>query len=304
VATADRQQPQVPLRAYLTGPFQRGRSQVRDALIHAGLEIASMEDVSAGTSWDAGQRIDSAIAAADLVVAVLTTKASNANTFVELGIAHALGKPLLLVVPPGVKLPQSLTSALVVRPEDDPDRAVTFALAQWLASSQRPGAVHGEGGAAQGAPLGDKAAGYLERLTELEMSAAPEPALVALIADALRAAGATVAGPAIDDPTFDLGLWADELEPITGNPVVVEVKRAIRGVAQLDKALRQIAGYLDASSARAALLVHGREDLSLELRARAPAGVSVVSARSLIERLRDARLGEVLAELGGLRWRY
>jgi hypothetical protein len=272
--------------------------------MQAGLEVVSLEDLSRVESWDAGERIDNAIAAADLVVAVLSTEASNANTFVELGAAQARRKPLLLVVPAGVKLPQSLSTALVVRPEDDPGRAVDFALAQWGASSRLSRPVHRGGHPVHGAPLGNRTAEYLERLTELETNDAPETALIALIADALRSAGATVAGPAIDDPSFDLGLWADELEPITGNPVVVEVKRAIRGRAQLDQALRQIAGYLDVSSARAALLVYGRGDLSPELSAHAPAGVSVVSARSLLERLRDAPLSEVLADLGGFRWRY
>jgi hypothetical protein len=292
------------LRALVIGG-PRLREPIASALRAAGATVVMWEDAPAP-----GLRVDEmfrrVLPEVDVVIALLERESSNGNVFYELGLASGFGKPVLLVVPPGAKVPTDLAGALTVRPGDKPEEAVTFALAHWLRSAAHSQAPRWPPVAR--ATLGPEADRLRDRLAEFDAigGGGREVDLISIIADTLRGIGATVGGPEVGQPRFDLGVWVDELESLTGNPLVVEVKRSLSTQDELDIALTQIRRYLSDIPARAALLVHGGRELPAPLRdsVRSDAPVAVLSARTLIDELELMPLGEVLTRAGLSRYRY
>lgn len=120
-----------------------------------------------------------------------------------------------------------------------------------------------------------------------------------IVADALRSSGADIVSKARDsDVHADFAVWSDVLEPFVGNPLLVEVKARFRSNADVIRAARQLASYVDASGCRWALLLHGE---GLDRSARPwdayPPNILVLSLRSLLDSLRTRAFAEVVRDL-------
>jgi hypothetical protein len=88
----------VSKRVFVLMPFHDGLKDLWNFGIRQPCEKLGWRCIRADDKYDLGlivQKIQSEISAADLVIAELTEK--NANVFYELGFAHALGKPTILL---------------------------------------------------------------------------------------------------------------------------------------------------------------------------------------------------------------
>jgi hypothetical protein len=233
-----------------------------------------------------------AIAQADLVICILSGEDVATNAAVEAGIALGLDKPVVVVAGEGVQLPTDLAGLLTVRADvnDVADlEAIAFALdqagerPQERAVSQRPPRPSGR-------PLGAHADRLLDRAWSL--SDQPEQGAQALLEEAIELSGAAAVKSALPDQGFDLGVWADDLDAVAGNPLLIEVKNRIseHAVRQVLLRLHQVPG------ARLGLLVH--------LDAASPSEVPglnypilAICLTELLERMRTRSFAQVVRDL-------
>jgi hypothetical protein len=110
------------------------------------------------------QSVHQAIATADRVLVVLAGEAASLNSVFEAGMAAALGKPLIIVADPQVRVPTDLAGFLTVRARPDDLDAINFALDQAegrIATSTRPAPATGHALGPRADQLLDRAASIL-----------------------------------------------------------------------------------------------------------------------------------------------
>jgi len=84
-------------RSLVIAPFDAAGARVLDAVRRAleelGVEVSRFDNISAGASW--ANAITDAVKSSDFLVVDVTRQ--NPNVFYELGFAHALRKPTILI---------------------------------------------------------------------------------------------------------------------------------------------------------------------------------------------------------------
>ena len=85
-------------RSLVIAPFDAAGARVldavRSALEHIGVEVFRLDNIAAGALW--ANAITDAVRSSDFLVVDVTRQ--NPNVFYELGFAHALRKPTILLV--------------------------------------------------------------------------------------------------------------------------------------------------------------------------------------------------------------
>ena len=220
----------------------------RDLVTILGSEVAKSADVS-------GKNILNSIVSSDYMIAVLRSGAENTNVYYEIGLAHGLGKRTLIFASPEIK--QSVTklkSSLYIRLEINNEDSVAFVIDQILGEPEIelnfPGISVG-----RNKPIGKLAEELLSDLNNPDSTwgAHPENAVV-------RALGTSGVNALVKSKYWDYGadiaVWADELENIIGNPLLVEVKQTISGTTSITRLSNQLESYLDHSNAEYLLLLY------------------------------------------------
>jgi Holliday junction resolvase-like predicted endonuclease len=286
-----------PLRAFIAAPASQDLSTLNKELTKRGVVAFTAYDLAPATG-SLLSNIEQAIQDADIVIAVIPAGLS-ANVFFELGLAHALRKPLLILVSPKYgQLPSDLTGTFYLRTDPQNAEAIAFALDQCLGRvdkpTSRPPRLPKEG-----SPLGDEADKYIERITR-EGARLRGRELEDLVADILRAAGVEALTQSLQlDHGADIVVWSDALQPLAGNPLLVEVKSTIRGKSQLLQAAKQVERYRLQSGSGLALLVVNEALVSLD---EAPflGGVLAITLKDLIEQLRSKTFADMVRQLRNL----
>jgi hypothetical protein len=128
-----------------------------EALVPHQLEVA-------GRDWS--EILKDHFRRAELVVGVLPAGAAE-NVCYEVGLAHGLGKRVLLVVAPERRdLPFDLLSLVLVRSSPENSDALNFAIEQ-LANAPPPSTRVSSSASPRSSPLGQDVSTWLQRLAEL-----------------------------------------------------------------------------------------------------------------------------------------
>ena len=217
------------IRAFIAAPAGASLEALRDELCKKNVQAFTAYDLSP-SSVSIATHVEDAIKASDLMIAVVPKEASP-NIFFELGIAHALKKPVLVLVSPKYGLlPSDIAGYLYLRIDPDNRIALSIALDQLLTQLDKP-TRRPKKKKPQDISLGNDASRFLSELSKKELTGYELENLVAKI---LRSAGAeTVIESQHRDIGADIAFWADSLEPIAGNPILVEVKKSIRSKTRI-----------------------------------------------------------------------
>ena len=229
------------------------------------------------------------------MIAIVPEDASP-NVFFELGLAHALKKPLLVLISPSFgRLPSDLSNTLYVRTDLKNREPLAFALDQCLGRIEKP-AGRAQKLLQEGAPLGDEATRFLSALRQKGYRISGQE-LEGLVAEVFRAAGVeAVIESNAPDAGADIAIWSDALQLIAGNPILVEVKGRLRSQKDLVRALEQTERYRERSGAKLAILVF---NATLAALSALPftGSVLAVAIADLVEHLRTKTLAETIREL-------
>ncbi len=248
-----------PLNCFIS--FSMASSDIADQLAELlrGLGVETYRaDLLPGGEF--GREILTSLRAADFVCLIMAEASPSPNVAFEAGLTIGLGKPVLVLVT-GAELPFDLLQNLqVVRvaggdlapAERDIARFVRHVRPKVGATLRPPSS----------APSLHWAAAELTRIRESKGSAQREKKLVDLVARVFETSGSEVLREGQEDdarPRIDLLVWSDPLVAELGGPLIVECKYYGGGsgsvLVNARHAFRQLAGYVEQSSARLGLLI-------------------------------------------------
>ena len=201
---------------YVAAPTQFSRRKLEAAIREAGFEPVDATDFQ-GAGRSASEAVLATLKRVDAVVGVLSPSES-ANVLIELGMAVALGKRVI-VLGEVKRQPPQLAEAVWLRAAPDDYEPVRFALShlEEACLTKKPSVRRRRSSQA----------------TSLEVAPTPaeafnnERSLIAFLADIFESAGGIAIGRETPNDRFDLGLWSDDASWVVGNPIMVEVKTKI-----------------------------------------------------------------------------
>lgn len=283
--------PRPSARWFVSAPARTDVRRLLARLQRRGIEPFVLSDVAL-LGVDLRTSIEAAISAADRVLIVISSNAESANQMFEAGLALGLGKPVVLLAESAATVPAGLQDQFTIRASADDAEALDFALDQ--AAGRLPQSAARI--PAEGRPLGDHVDVLLERVRALSTEApgALERSIVDVIVEAVEASGPVAVPAGAGDPSYDIGIWSDDLATIAANPLVIGFKRRLSAatVQQALKALQAVQGrhlvlllYLERTASDATLL----RQLHFPLLA-----IEIVE---LLERMRTASFAEVVRDL-------
>lgn len=261
------------------------------ALLRAqNVDVAVPAFTTAGPAW--ADVLRETIRRADFVVAILTPGTALANVTYEVGVAHGLGKRVLLVVPPETQgIPFDLTGVLQVRASLLDPAPIAFAVQTLLAappSRKRRGEV-----SAAHLPLGPYADMLLRHLVGLAAQKRPEE-LESVVETILRRSGASPIATNVERPEqgFDFAVWIDELDAYLGNPLLIEVKQRVSR-----DAIEKLRSAFARGGSRWALLIYLDDPVDPGVWSGLPPNILRVQLTDLLVQLRTRSLPAILRDM-------
>ncbi len=208
-----------------------------------------------GSSWSA--EISSILSEVDFVIGVLTRARSSDSVLFELGQAWTLGRQIVLFAPPKFTAVRfDLQRFLIIRTSLTNREAISFALDQLLAAPARDRKLTGSR-KLETHSLGEGVNDLLREV--LDATAARQgQRLEELAARVIRESGVDVISEAPNiSESADLAIWSDALQPLVGNPLLVEIKLRILGSEDVRQAVQQLSAAISSSGATWGLLLYG-----------------------------------------------
>jgi hypothetical protein len=259
--------------------------EIQKTLHEHGLVPVTIDtDAVPGTTW-----VDSlhrCIQKADMVLGVMGDRKEDRNVFFELGVASALNKPAVLLIPPDYPYEAVPPSGVrFLRTDLRDQKAVMFGLEQIRSISLREEAgVPEQGYRTQ--PIGPLADELIDRLRQIGAGRELEQ----IIYEAIRASGVptVVCGREAEDRGVDLAVWSSDLEPLIANPLLIECKHRLGNQSVANAAFERMARALKGIQNGCGLVVYGEASLEVSLLTpRPPPVIFFISAAKFLGGLRN-----------------
>lgn len=282
---------------FLAAPAGTVRDELADVLVGQGHRVLALGSQPPRLTLQG--ELQAVIRTADVVIGVVTGGDADANVYFELGIATGLGKPIVTVVAdPELRVPIDLSENLVLRRDSSVQGWAMIAVdAAAFAASRTQRTPRTRASASEPRPLGlgAEADHFLAQLRH----PLNDEQLENLVGQVFAACGVDVVSRSHKrDQGADFALWMDELNALTGNPILVEVKRVRRPQSDLElRAVAQLSTYMAQSGARFALLiVHDDAPLPVKTVGAGAGIITMVGLRELVNLLRERPLAVVLRD--------
>jgi hypothetical protein len=285
---------------YVAAHINSDLQAIEELLLERQLQPMVSADLSS-TATTFLEGVIYAISNADLFLAVLSSKQQNDNIYIELGIAIAKGRRILILAPLDVPVMLDIAEIPAIRTDVTNRNAISFMLDQVLAAPPRKYRPHSPVPATQkGQPIGELANELLEEL-EVSGEDVREDKIVQLVMLALQNSGNSTLehNPLLadgkPDRRADLIVWSDELGPWIGNPLIIEVKRTLK---EPRSAVEQVLGYLQISQTRSALILYANKAASIaNLSSISPPNVFFLDVHELLTAMRTKSFAKVMIDL-------
>jgi Nucleoside 2-deoxyribosyltransferase len=240
---------------YVAAHIDKERWRVADVLNRHGYRLLAPTDLPL-YGLTAAEAVISTIEQADLVLAFVDDATSN--VFFEMGIAVALGKPLIVVAESPQELPFDVGDMSIVHAP----RGDLSSLELLLSQLERVGTSVLEPKRRQTVPEppARRSAVINTLLQRLRAADAPprQNELVDIVLTALQESDLIVAQAKSRAERFDIGVWSNESGWIVGNPLLVEVVATLRSVADLQDRLARASSAIVDTNAQWVLLIYHR----------------------------------------------
>jgi hypothetical protein len=284
---------------FIAASFRTNLRTVKRLLKQRGIKILVPSE-RGPTSTSLTESVTKAISEADLVIAILDPQQTNANVFFELGCASAFGKRILVLAPPALKIiPSDIVDVQLLRTDPDNSEAIGFALDQL--AIVMPLTKHRRAWPRlpirKSRPIPDSVDALARRLEELG-DLPRERDVEDIVVSALRASGVSVvARSGTSDTRVDLAVWADEFDPLIGNPLLIEIKRKLHREL-IPALLDQLSTYLQQGNSQWALVLYLRGPTQIpKMPSTLSSRVLFLEVRELLDRLRKSGFGSIVRDL-------
>lgn len=242
---------------YISAGLGVNLSSIREVLLKKGLE-AMIPAAIPSHGFNVLEKVKALIKEADLFLAVLDTESKNRNTYIEIGMAVAFGKRILIIAPPDFDVPSDVWSLVQITSKFELTEAVDFNIDQLLAAPgpRRKNIVKTE--PPETKPLGETASLLLQKVA-LVGSSAGHRVLEDMVDQILTESGIQVLTRSKNsDCGPDLAIWSSDLGTILGNPILIELKTSLARKSDITKTVNQVIGYISRSNSRYALVLYLR----------------------------------------------
>jgi hypothetical protein len=286
-------------KCYISAPFNTDLKVLEKLLIERQIEPILSADLSSEAITLLGGIVN-VIATADLFIAILNEEQKNANVYLELGIALGMGCRILLIAPPDKPLMVDIAELPAVRTDITNHEAIGLMLDQVLLSPPRKLTAQPTIPVYQkGQPIGDFADELQEQLKALS-DRGREVEIVQLVREILEKSGySTIAtNPLLEsDKRADIVVWSEEFGPWIGNPLLIEVKKVVRG-KDWRGMIDQVLNYLQLSQTRSALILYAKTadtpDISPSI---SPPNIFFLDIHQLLTAMRTKSFAKVMIDL-------
>ncbi len=280
--------------AFISAPFTVNTASLVRAVEKRGLEAIRLNDLGAGLS--VSDLLWQSLGKADYVIAVIGN-APNASVWYELGMASGMGKPVLLLTSNHGAIPIAASGLTYLTADADNQKAIEFGLDQLLSAPKTRVAPQSSADR-ETHPIGASADRFLEALeSSRKAGAIREAQVIDIIFLAIKESGvSTLSKGSSGDGrrSADIAVWSSDFEPWIGNPLVIEVKKALNGRNDLENAIKQVSAMLDETRSPFGLLLYLAAKPIVLYGALYDPRVVVMSVEDFIGGLRELGLGDLL----------
>jgi hypothetical protein len=296
---------------YVAAPLNTDLSTIKELLTERQMHYIVSADLSSTASTFL-EGLVNAISDADLFIAILNSNQSNDQIYIELGIAVAKECRILVLASPGVLPTLDIAEIPAIRSDATNRDAISFMLDQVLEAPPRKYGVPLLSSEPQKSqPIGDLADELLAQLDASDKTM-KEDEIIYLLAQALRKSvpSTVVESPLLQDrnnPALeytksvmrpDLMVWSDEFGPWIGSPLIIEVKRILRGEKDCNDAVQQTLSYLQLSQTRSALIIYASKTSSIaNLSSISSPNVFFFDIHELLNTMRTKSFAKVMVDL-------
>jgi hypothetical protein len=282
---------------FISAPSGVKLDVLRHSLASRGIEVLVPEGLGEGA--DISAEINTLVAQADLVVGVLTSERRSAWVLFELGLAWANKRRIMLIASTSKSdfIPSNLQRLLVIRSKVNNAEAIGFALDQLLAA---PATEMREPSTKRPLPTGPVPDAFVvAQQVRDAVRTRNGVALERLVAEALQKSGVQViVEPPGHDRGADIAIWSDILAPVTGNPLLIEIKARLSSRSEARAAATNLSKHLSASGTPWGLLLYGDSiDPSAKILSSLPPNILAVDLVTLFERMTHQAFEEVVKDL-------
>ncbi|HEY2033309.1 MAG TPA: restriction endonuclease [Rhizomicrobium sp.] len=278
------------LTCYIVAPASAKLATLQKVLRRHDIHVLAPE-FDAGSNWQAS----SALRQADLVIGVLSSERRSQWVLFELGIASALNKRLLLFAPPKTELPSILQRVQVLRTALNNEQAIDFAISQ-LKVIPSSNIQRDESPVRQSSAYPNIDDWFAELRTVSVRG--KERELETFVAGILRKSGVEVVSESPETSArADLAVWSDAFQPSIGNPLLIEIKRALPDKQNARDAIQRFSKVVAASGAYWGLLLFAEEPASSAAWLSMPSNVLSISIPELLSHMRHRPFEAIVRDL-------
>ncbi len=294
---------QLTRTCYLAAPINTDLKELEKLLVERQIRPIVSADISSVATTFLGGTVD-AISTADLFIAILSSEQSNDNVYVELGIAIAKERRILIIAPSNGPLMVNIAELPIVRATITNYDDISLMLDQVLMAPLRKFKPPLPIPTVQvGQPIGDFADELEEKLVALGIQVR-ETEIIQLIRLALEKSGYTIIannplighGKNVGHP--DLIVWSDEFGPWIGTPLIIEVKSSFRKQINWSEAAQQVLEYLQLSQTRSGLVLYtSTQTFPNNIVSQFPPNIFFLSVHQLFTAMRTKSFAEIMVDL-------
>jgi hypothetical protein len=243
-----------------------------------------------------------AVGRADIVIGVFGGQEESGNVLFELGVAQGLKKPTLIIAPHDeATSPVAPTGIPCLRAKPHDSAALEFGIALFLAAPAQ-GIPSPNRAKKETHPLRDYADALLAKLDLGQEHVGNQRRgsyLQDLIVEALKKSG--VSTVSVDDKQgdteIDIAVWCNDLEPWVRNPLLIEVRKYLRGEGDLDTLVNRFAGAFKPGLVNWALVIYGDAAPKAERLKHLHPNILLISAHDFLVSLRETGFGDLIRRL-------
>jgi hypothetical protein len=235
-----------------------------------------------------------AILGVDLLVGIAVAGIDSNWTLIQIGFAVALGRPALLILPPDADpIPAQVQGLVTLRTDYENAEAIGFALDQILSAPPRVDIPR----TTSARVLGSKSPAS-HRMSPISVSEFESDVRALLLNSGVEALSAGEH----PDHGADFAVWADSLETVSANPLLIELKMRVVDKRHASQALEQLTRYIKRSSSRYGMVLYGSGPLADDpIWSGCPFNIFVVRIDSLRAALAQKSFAEYVIQLRNLR---
>jgi hypothetical protein len=281
---------------FLSCPARTDTSVIRRVLEGEGVSVRSDENVEPGENVRAS--LIEGMQKADAVIAVLGDRPKSSNVFYQMGLADAMGKPVLVVSVGALDPVSDLALYPYLRARPDDEEALRFGLALFIRAPHHGSKPEWDYNTAT-KPIGELVDGFLARLHRDH--AIREDELVSIIATAIRESGVDTQASVLhrastEEIPADIAVWSDELESLVGNPLPIEVRSSVMTAHEAEGAAKNLMRVIVGAKVRWGLILflNATAD-AMGVLSKYP--VLAMSIEDFLEGLRKRSFGRIIADL-------